>query len=129
MGDALADYVSWKRVAAAQTTFAGNLALINHHIIDRLGDIPLDDLTGRHVKQFCMDVLETPPKRGNQRLGERRELASLTKVDLRNRKSTLNTLLSILRMAVRGAVGERRNRCGAGVEVHSQAAKRGTCTD
>lgn len=103
VGDALADYVSWKRIAAAQTTFAGNLALINHHIVDRLSDIPLDDLTGRHVKQFCLDVLETPPKRGNQRLGERRKLVSLTTVELRNRKSMLNTLLGILRMAVRGA--------------------------
>jgi hypothetical protein len=40
VGDALADYVSWKRLAAAKTTFAGNLSLINHHMVDRLGDIP-----------------------------------------------------------------------------------------
>lgn len=103
VGDALADYVSWKRLAAAKTTFAGNLSLINHHMIDRLGDIPLDELTGRHVQRFCVDVLETPPKRGNQRLGPRRDLASLAGVDLRNRKATLNTLLGILRIAVQMA--------------------------
>ena len=103
VGDALADYVSWKRLAAAKSTFAGNLSLINHHMVDRLGDIPLDELTGRHVQRFCIDVLETPPKRGNQRLGERRDLASLEGVDLRNRKATLNTLLGILRVAVQVA--------------------------
>jgi integrase/recombinase XerD len=103
VGDALADYVTWKRLAAARTTFAGNLSLINHHLIDRLGDIPLDELTGRHVQRFCVDVLETPPKRGNQRLGPRRDLASLAGVDLRNRKATLNTLLGILRIAVQVA--------------------------
>jgi integrase/recombinase XerD len=100
VGDALDDYVSWKRLAAAKTTFAANLSLINHHMIDRLGDIPLSELNGRHVQRFCVDVLETPPKRGNRRLGPRRELASLVGVDLRNRKATLNTLLGILRLAV-----------------------------
>jgi integrase/recombinase XerD len=103
VGDALVDYVSWKRLAAAKTTFASNLALINHHMIDRLGDIPLDELTGRHVQRFCIGVLETPPKRGNQRLGPRRELASLEGIELRNRKATLNTLLGILRLAVQVA--------------------------
>ena len=103
VGDALADYVSWKRLAAAKTTFAGNLSLINHHMVDRLGHIPLDELNGRHVQSFCTDVLETPPKRGNQRLGKRRDLASLEGVDLRNRKATLNTLLGILRIAVQVA--------------------------
>lgn len=85
VGDALEDYVSWKRLAAAKTTFAGNLSLINHHVIDRLGDIPLGELNGRHVQRFCVDVLEAPPKRGNRSLGPRRELASLVGVDLRNR--------------------------------------------
>lgn len=100
VGDALEDYVSWKRLAAAKTTFAGNLSLINHHMIDRLGDIPIDELTGRHVQRFCVDVLETPPKRGNRCLGVRREIASLAGIELRNRKATLNTLLGILRIAV-----------------------------
>lgn len=103
VGDALADYVSWKRLAAAKTTFAGNLSLINHHMIDRLGDIPIDELTGRHVQRFCVDVLETPPKRGNQHHGARRDIASLEGIDLRNRKATLNTLLGILRIAVQVA--------------------------
>lgn len=103
VGDALADYVAWKRLAAARTTFAANLSLINHHMIDRLGDIPIDELTGRHVQRFCVDVLETPPKRGQQRLGDRRDIASLDGISLRNRKATLNTLLGILRLAVQVA--------------------------
>lgn len=103
VGDALADYISWKRLAAAKTTFASNLSLINHHMIDRLGGIPLHELNGRHIQRFCVDVLETPPKRGNQGLGARRALASLEGVDLRNRKATLNTLLGILRIAVQVA--------------------------
>lgn len=103
VGDALADYVSWKRIAAAKTTFAANLSLINHHIIDRLGDIPLAELTGHDIQRFCIAVLETAPKRGNQKLGPPRDIAKLDGVELRNRKATLNTLLGILRIAIQVA--------------------------
>lgn len=98
VGDALSDYVEWKRLAAAKTTFETNLSLINHHILPRVGDIQVVDFTNRLFTKFCREVLETPPKRGNQKLGQPVRLAELNASELRKRKGTLNTLIGILRL-------------------------------
>ena len=103
LGAAMHDYVEWKRVAAAETHFLTNLSLINHHIIPRLGDLPLEEFTGRVFTAFCLDVLETAPKLGNRRQGPRRRLADLDPDSLRKRKKTLNALIGILRLAIRMA--------------------------
>ena len=57
VGDALHDYVEWKRIAAARSHFETVLSLINHHIIPRLGDVLVRDLTSRRFTAFCRDVL------------------------------------------------------------------------
>ncbi|WP_320178993.1 site-specific integrase [Roseovarius pacificus] len=101
VGHALRDYVAWKRIAATQSHFDSMVSLINHHILPRLGYVPIDELNGRHIAQFSLDVLETPPKRGNQPLQQRRALSDLTEEELRKRKKTLNGLISILRLAMR----------------------------
>ncbi len=103
IGDAMKDYVEWKRIAAAKTHYVTNLSLINHHIIPRLGDVLASDLTSRLFTDFCRDVLETPPKRGNQRLGPKVPIDQLDHEALRKRKQTLNTLVGILRLALRMA--------------------------
>lgn len=103
IGDALVDYVEWKRVAAAKTHFETNLSLINHHIIPRLGDLPVEQLTPRRVTEFMVEVLETPPKYGNHPVGPRRRLANLDAEQLRKRKKTVNTLVGILRLALQMA--------------------------
>ena len=103
VGDALQDYVEWKRVSAAKTHFQTNLSLINHHLIPRLGDQPLEGFTARQFTEFCRDVLETPPKRGNQKAGPRTRLEKLDRESLRKRKKTLNTLIGILRACFRMA--------------------------
>lgn len=103
VGDALIDYVAWKRIAATQKTFYVLLSLINFHILPRLGDLPLERLTGKVMTAFCRDVLETPPKRGNQPMRPKVALSELNADALRRRKATVNTLVGILRLSVRMA--------------------------
>jgi len=73
--------------------------LINHHIIPRLADIPLDEFNGIDLRRFARAVLETPPKRGNQSPLPRRPISQIGEDALRKRKKTLNTLIGILRIA------------------------------
>ncbi|WP_353890418.1 tyrosine-type recombinase/integrase [uncultured Aliiroseovarius sp.] len=114
---ALRDYVEWKRIAAAKSHFDANLSLINHHILPVIGGIPLNEFNGRHITQFSRRVLETAPKRGNQKTPPPRPIESLSPEELRKRKCTLNTLLGILRVAIQlawengGTDSERAWRC------------------
>jgi integrase len=79
------------------------LSLINHHIIPRLGDVPVDKFTGRTFTDFCLRILETPPKRGRQVQGAKIRLADLCHEALRKRKKTLNSVIGILRLALQMA--------------------------
>lgn len=103
IGDAMTDYVEWKRVAGARTHFETSLSLVNHHIIPRLGDVIVEDFTARMFTDFCRDVLETPAVRGRQPRGPRVPLAGLDQETIRKRKKTLNTLIGILRTSFRMA--------------------------
>lgn len=103
IGDALKDYVEWKRVAASVNYFETTISLINHHIIPRLGDTLLEEFNARQFTQFCIDILESPPKYGQQRMGKRVSLETMDHERLRKRKKTLNTLISILRGTFRMA--------------------------
>lgn len=96
---AMHDYVEWKRLVAAKSHFETNLSIINYHIIPRLGNIALDQFNGEHLREFVRDVIETPPKKGKQRLGVRRSIDSIDDESLRKRKKTINTLIGILRVA------------------------------
>ncbi|PTX57413.1 phage integrase family protein [Litoreibacter ponti] len=100
VGDAMHSYVEWKRVAAARTYFETTLSLINHHIIPRLGQLPVEELCQSVFTQFCVDVLETAPKRGRGTQGGRVRLQELDHERLRKRKKTLNTVIGILRTAI-----------------------------
>src|SRR5690606_7470654 len=86
VGDALRDYVEWKRIAAARTHFESCISLINHHIVPRLGDVLLDDFTARRFTAFCLEVLESAPKRGNRQQGPQRRIEDLDHDALRKRK-------------------------------------------
>jgi integrase/recombinase XerD len=108
IGDALADFVEWKRIAATRATFEVLVSLINHHIIPLLGTVKIDTLTGGAITEFCKTILESSPKRGNQEQAARVTIAELSADALRKRKSTVNTLLGILRVALRMAWENRR---------------------
>ena len=103
IGDALRDFVEWKRVAASPAYFDSTLSLVNHHIVPRLGNVLIDDFTSRLFTSFCIDVLESPPKHGRQKTGKRVPLGQLDHERLRKRKKTLNTLIGILRNTFRMA--------------------------
>lgn len=100
---AMSDYVEWKRIAAAKSHFETNLSLINFHIIPRLGNMAVSQFNGEVLKRFCREVLETPPKRGNQPLGPRCSIDSLDDQALQRRKKTVNTLIGIFRVAFQTA--------------------------
>lgn len=99
VGHALRDYVEWKRIAGAKSGFYSLVSLINHHIAPRLAHLPLEEFNGRHFHQLCVDVLETPPRKGNRPNAPRIPIADLDREALRKRKKTVNTLTSILRVA------------------------------
>ena len=99
VGHALHDYVEWKRIAAAQKTFEVALSLINCHIVPQLSDIPLRDFNGIHFRQFARANLERQRKCGSRLVGRRRPIDQMSEEELRKRKKTLNTLISILRIA------------------------------
>lgn len=103
VGDALRDYVEWKRLVATRSHFETGLSLINHHIVPRLADLPASEITNREITKFCRSVIETPPRRGNQPQGDYVAIDSLSSEQLRKRKKTVNTLLSIVRIALRMA--------------------------
>ncbi|MBW6418037.1 site-specific integrase [Celeribacter sp. PS-C1] len=100
VGDAMFGFVEWKRIAAAKTYFETTLSLINHHILPRLGDLPVDDLTQSVFTQFCIDVLESPPKRGSGIQDPRQSIQEMDHERLRKRKKTLNTVIGLLRTAI-----------------------------
>lgn len=103
IGDALHDFVEWKRVAASQAYFETTLSLINHHIVPKIGDVILEEFTARRFTKFCIEVLESPPKYGKQIMGKPVPLANLDHERLRKRKHTLNSLIGILRNTFRMA--------------------------
>lgn len=103
IGHALEDYVDWKRLSAARSAFPVLVSLINFHIVPRLASMPVDDFSPEVVTRFVRDVIETAPRRGNQPLGPGQSLDSLDADALRKRKKTANTVLTILRVALRMA--------------------------
>ncbi|MBF9049792.1 tyrosine-type recombinase/integrase [Roseobacter sp. HKCCD9010] len=100
VGDAMHSFVEWKRIAAARTYFETTLSLINHHIIPRLGHLPVEELSQSVFTQFCIDFLETAPKRGRGAPEGRVRLEELDHERLRKRKKILNTIIGLLRTAI-----------------------------
>jgi len=117
VGHALHHFIEWRRIAAAHSTFEVNLSQVNHHLVPLVSTITLADFNGEHFHKFCRDVLESPPKLGSRRQGAKRSIGELSDEELRKRKKTLNTLISILRTAFtlawdRGELeGDRPIRC------------------
>lgn len=126
VGHALYHFVEWRRISAARSTFYSNLSLINHHLVPRIATIPLAEFNGEHFHELCLYVLETPPKKGSRKQGPRQPISEITEEELRKRKKTLNTLVSILRVAFtlaydRGELeGDRPIRCLRHLPCHQR---------
>ncbi|MGN8022124.1 tyrosine-type recombinase/integrase [Phyllobacterium sp. 22229] len=100
LGHALHDYIEWKRLAAARSHFLTLISLVNHHLVPTLASIPAHQFNGDLVRNFVRDVLETPPRYSRSKSAPKRPISNMTDEELRKRKKTVNTLLSILRVAV-----------------------------
>jgi integrase len=104
VGHALKDYVEWTSISRSPGGHYNNLVLINYHLIPNFAPIPLEDFKAKHLAKLALQVLETPPRFGFERYWKHRQtIDELSADQLRRRKRTFNSLVSILRMAFRNA--------------------------
>lgn len=106
VGHALRDYTGWTRIARSAGGHYNNLILINHHLVSDLIHVPLEEFGGRHLKEVALRVIETPPKSGFGPYRPRVGIDSLTPDEVRKRKRTFNSLVTVLRMAFQHAWDE-----------------------
>lgn len=103
VGHALRDYTEWTRIARSPGGHYNNLVLINHHLVPHFSSVPLEAFTAEHLAQLARQILETPPRLGFMPHRGRQAPQELTTDELRKRKRTFNSLVSIMRMAFRHA--------------------------
>lgn len=99
VGHALKEYLDWTKIARSSGGHYNNLILINYHIIPNFTHIPLEDFSAKHLKALAQQVLATPPKFGFMERQKQVGLETLTNDQLRKRKRTFNSLVTILKMA------------------------------
>ena len=101
---ALRDYTEWTAIARSKGGHYNNLVLINYHLIPNFAQIPLEDFKAEHLTKLAKQIVETPPRSGFEPWSvARRTLSDLSPDELRKRKRTFNSLVTILRMAFRHA--------------------------
>ena len=116
VGHALHDYTEWTRISRSPGGHYNNLVLINYHIVPNFAQIPLDQFKAAHLAQLARQVIQTPPRSGFEPPSSKHcALEDLCPDELRRRKRTFNSLVSILRMAFRHAW---ENRGGRGNSDH-----------
>ncbi len=103
VGHAMADYLEWSKLARSEGGHYNNLTLMNHHLVSDFSGIPIEDFRGKDMQRLAINTLEQPPKRGFESLPARVEINDLTADEVRRRKRTFNSLVSILRMVFRYA--------------------------
>lgn len=103
VGHALKDYTEWTKIARSAGGHYNNLSLINYHLVDDLIHVPLQEFNARDLKKLALKVIETPPKFGFARQKARVSIDDLNADELRKRKRTFNSLVTILRMAFQHA--------------------------
>jgi integrase/recombinase XerD len=103
VGHALKDYTEWTKIARSTGGHYNNLSLINCHLVDELIHVPLENFNARNLKSLALKVIETPPRFGFSCAKARVSIDDLTPDELRRRKRTFNSLVTILRMAFQHA--------------------------
>ncbi len=103
VGHALADYLKWSKFARSEGGHYNNLVLINYHLVPLISWIPIEEFNGQSLQKVASAVVSRPPRRGFQVLDASDGQAELNSDDLRRRKRTFNSLVTILRMAFRYA--------------------------
>lgn len=103
VGHALKEYTEWTKIARSEGGHYNNLMLINYHLAPRFIHILLENFNATHLKDLAIQVLETPPKYGFAHVKPRIDPHELNVDQVRKRKRTFNSLVTILRMAFRHA--------------------------
>ena len=103
VGHAVSDYCDWTRLARSTGGHYNNLVLINYHIVPNFAHIPLEEFNATHLRELAKQVLETPPKYGFREKQPKQPIEDLSQDELRRRKRTFNSLVSILKMAFKHA--------------------------
>jgi integrase/recombinase XerD len=99
VGHALSDYAAWSKIARSSGSHYNNLVLINRHIASDLLFLPVEDFASRHLRSIATKIIERPPKYGFQAERPSTTLEQLSPDELRRRKRTFNSLVSVLRVA------------------------------
>jgi len=100
IGDALLEYIEWCRLCLARNTLSAKISAVRYHIIPKIGDLPAGKFNREWLHKFIIEVLETPPQRGNASPGPKVKVEDLDEESLRRRKKIINTLICILRHAL-----------------------------
>ncbi|MEH6751592.1 MAG: site-specific integrase [Paracoccaceae bacterium] len=102
VGHALKDYTEWTKIARSPGGHYNNLILMNYHLVPNFSHVPLEEFTAGHLKALAQQVLETSPRFGFMK----RQMVAKTELsvdELRRRKRTFNSLVSIMSMAFQHA--------------------------
>lgn len=103
VGHAMTDYLEWSKLARSEGGHYNNLTLMNHHLVSEFSSIPIEEFRGQDLQKLAVNTLEQPPKRGFETLPEKVQISELTTDEIRRRKRTFNSLVTILRMVFRYA--------------------------
>ncbi len=99
VGHALKDYTEWTQIARSPGGHYNNLILINYHIVPDFASIPLAEFNAKNLATLARQVLEKAPRFGFAPYRQKAAPGELSVDDIRRRKRTFNSLVSILRMA------------------------------
>tara|TARA_R110002049_G_scaffold137350_1_gene297318 strand:- start:14720 stop:15739 length:1020 start_codon:yes stop_codon:yes gene_type:complete len=76
---------------------------MNYHLVPQFSAIPIENFNAKDVQRLAINVLERPPKRGFECTPAKVEMSNLSTDEIRRRKRTFNSLITILRMIFRYA--------------------------
>jgi len=126
VGHAMWDYLEWTKLARSPGGHYNNLTLMNYHLVPSFSAVPIEDFSAKHLQKLAKMVLERPPKRGFENVSPKVDINSLSSDQVRKRKRTFNSLVTILRMVFRYAwesghlQSERSWKCLNRVSVNHQ---------
>ncbi|WP_370399032.1 tyrosine-type recombinase/integrase [Sulfitobacter sp. JB4-11] len=122
----MTDYLEWSKLARSEGGHYNNLTLMNYHLVPDFSSIPIEAFCGKDLQRLAAKTLEQPPKRGFEATPSKIDPANLSADEVRRRKRTFNSLVTILRMVFRYAwenghlTSERSWKCLNRVSVNHQ---------
>lgn len=100
VGNALVEYVAWKRLHTSKLNYISMISRVNYHIVPRLAHIPANEMNGKILREFVTGIMRLPAKRGNIPQEPPRAIESFDDDAIRKRKKTINALLSVVKGAL-----------------------------